>query len=72
MDIKTTVLLMIIGLVVVGLVALGGAVYFGKSYKATNVKKHKYICVGCVVASFVCLVTAIQVLMMFRYVIFGA
>lgn len=69
MDLKTVVLAMVIGLLVVGLLALVLAVHFGKQYQGFGVKKHKYICVSCTVACFVCVVTAVQIFLMFKPII---
>lgn len=48
----------------IGILALGLAVYFGKKYNAAGVKKDKYLCVSCSVASCVFIITAFQVLLM--------
>ncbi len=72
MDVKTMITGMIALLVIVGMAALFAAVTFGRQYQAGGTKKQKYICVGCTVAAFVCIVTAVQILLMFRVVLFGA
>ena len=41
-----------------------------KISNAGGTKKQKYLCVGCTVASCVCLMTAVQIVMMFRNVLF--
>ncbi len=63
---------MIALLVLVGIGALYGAIYFGKRYQAGGTKKQKYSCVCCTVAGFVCIVTAVQILLMFRVMLFMA
>ena len=44
---------------------------FGKKYKTIGMRKNKLICVGCTVAACVCIITAVQILLMFRTVLWG-
>ena len=71
MDLKTTISIMAAILVIIGILAVVLAVNFGRQYNAGGTKKQKYLCVGCVVASCVCIMTAVQILMMFRNVLFS-
>lgn len=66
MGLQHTILLLVGILLLLGLAAVVGAWYFGKQYQAGGKKQQKYICVTCCVASCVCLITAIQILWMFR------
>ena len=72
MDLKTTIIGMIGILAVLGIAAVCAAVIFGKQYQNGGTKKQKYICVCCSVAGFVCIVTAVQIFLMFRTVLTGA
>ena len=72
MEVKTVITGMIVLLIVIGIAALFAAIVFGRQYQAGGTKKQKYICVSCTVAAFVCIVTAAQILLMFRAVLFGA
>ena len=58
-------------LLAVGIIAIVLAVQFGKKYKTIGMRKNKLICVGCTVAACVCIITAIQILLMFRTVLWG-
>ena len=72
MELKTMIIGMIALLFVIGITAVCAAVFFGKRYQAGGTRKDKYICVCCTVAGFVCIVTAVQIGLMFRAVLFGA
>lgn len=72
MELQTMIFAMVAVLCIVGLIAVCAAVYLGKQYQNGGTKKQKYLCVCCTVASFVCIVTAVQVLLMFRGVLFAA
>ena len=72
MDLKAVIAGMIALLVIAGIAALFAAIILGRQYQAGGTKKQKYICVSCTVAAFVCIVTAVQILLMFRAVLFGA
>ncbi|MBQ2777146.1 MAG: hypothetical protein IJF50_06555 [Peptococcaceae bacterium] len=69
MDVKMMITAMIIALALTGAVAVCAAYYFGKRYQAGGTKKEKYICVCCTVAGFVCIVTAVQIGLMFRTIL---
>lgn len=69
MEIQQFIKLFVTILLVLGGAAMGVAFYFGKQYQAGGSKREKYICVGCSVASCVCFITAIQVIIMFRNVL---
>ena len=71
MELKTMITAMKIVLALIGAVAACVAYYFGKRYQAGGTKKEKYICVCCTVAGFVCIVTAVQIGLMFRTVLFA-
>ena len=71
MELKTMIIGMMVVLLLIGAVALCAAVYFGKRYQAGGTRKEKYICVCCTVAGFVCVVTAVQIGLMFRVVLFS-
>lgn len=71
MELKTMITAMMIVLALIGAVATCVAYYFGKRYQAGGTKKEKYICVCCTVAGFVCIVTAVQIGLMFRTVLFA-
>lgn len=71
MDLKTSIIGIIAVLTVLGIAAVCAAVFFGKQYQAGGAKNHKYICVCCSVAGFVCIVTAVQIFLMFRIVLLG-
>ena len=58
-------------LLVIGIIAIVLAVQFGKKYKSIGMRKNKLICVGCTVAACVCIITAVQILLMFRTVLWG-
>ena len=58
-------------LLAVGIIAIVLAVQFGKIYKTIGMRKNKLICVGCTVAACVCIITAVQILLMFRTVLWG-
>ena len=58
-------------LLAVGIIAIVLAVQFGKKYKTIGIRKNKLICVGCTVAACVCIITAVQILLMFRTVLWG-
>jgi len=58
-------------LLAVGIIAIVLAVQFGKKYKTIGMRKNKLICVGCTVAACVCIITAVQILLMFRTVLWG-
>ena len=58
-------------LLAVGIIAIVLAVQFGKRYKTIGMRKNKLICVGCTVAACVCIITAVQILLMFRTVLWG-
>jgi len=58
-------------LLAVGITAIVLAVQFGKKYKTIGMRKNKLICVGCTVAACVCIITAVQILLMFRTVLWG-
>ena len=58
-------------LLAVGIIAIVLAVQFGKKYKTIGMRKNKLICVGCTVATCVCIITAVQILLMFRTVLWG-
>ena len=58
-------------LLAVGIIAIVLAVQFGKKYKTSGMRKNKLICVGCTVAACVCIITAVQILLMFRTVLWG-
>jgi len=66
LDVKATVLLMVVLLLVIGGIAVGFAVVFGKRYQAGGSKQQKYFCVACCVLSCVCVITVIQITLMFR------
>ncbi|MBQ2015145.1 MAG: hypothetical protein IIV26_07480 [Peptococcaceae bacterium] len=69
MDLKTTIIAMLVLLAAVGVAAICAAVFFGKRYQDGGTKNQKYICVCCSVAGFVCIVTAVQIFLMFRNVL---
>lgn len=71
MDVLTTVWMIAGGLFAAGLAFIVVAVWFGRQYQAGGNKNHKYICVACTVASCVCIITAIQIYLMFRGVTAG-
>ena len=52
--------------------AAAAAAVFGKRYKQIGMRKNKLICVCFTVMSCVCVVTAIQIVLMFRNVLFAA
>ena len=56
-------------LLAVGIITIVLAVQFGKKYKTIGMRKNKLICVGCTVAACVCIITAVQILLMFRTVL---
>ena len=56
-------------LLAVGIIAIVLAVQLGKKYKTIGMRKNKLICVGCTVAACVCIITAVQILLMFRTVL---
>ena len=58
-------------LLAVGIIAIVLAAQFGKKYKTIGMRKNKLICVGCTVAACVCIITAVQILLMFRTVLWG-
>ena len=58
-------------LLAVGIIAIVLAVQFGKKYKTIGMRKNKLFCVGCTVAACVCIITAVQILLMFRTVLWG-
>ena len=58
-------------LLAVGIIAIVLAVQFGKKYKTIGMRKNKLLCVGCTVAACVCIITAVQILLMFRTVLWG-
>lgn len=58
-------------LVLLGIAAALGAVHFGKRYKADNIRKDKLLCVCCTVAGCVCIMTAGQILWMFRNILWA-
>ena len=66
-----TILGLVAVLLAVGIIAIVLAVQFGKKYKTIGMRKNKLICVGCTVAACVCIITAIQILLMFRTVLWG-
>lgn len=72
METKSAITLMILVLLLLGGVAIVLAVHFGKQYQAGGGKNKKYLCVVCCVFSCVCIVTAIQILFMFRPLLFAA
>ena len=72
MGLTTTIIGMIALLAVLGIAAVCAAVLFGKQYQAGGTRKQKYLCVCCSVAGFVCIVTAVQIFLMFRPVLFAA
>ena len=59
-------------LLVMGVMAAAAAVVFGKKYKQIGMRKNKSICVCFTVMSCVCVVTAIQLMLMFHNVLFAA
>ena len=59
-------------LLVMGVMAAVAAVVFGKKYKQIGIRKNKLICVCFTVMSCVCVVTAIQLMLMFHNVLFAA
>ena len=69
MDVKSTILTYVFLLLAVGIAAIGFAVYFGKRYNAMGGKKNKVICVGCSVLACVCIMTAGQIILMFRQIL---
>ena len=58
-------------LLAVGITAIVLAVQFGKKYKTIGMRKNKLLCVGCTVAAGVCIITSVQILLMFRTVLWG-
>ena len=66
MGVTNLVVPLMIVLVIVGLAAIAGAVIFGNRYKSGGTRNDKYLCVCCCVASCVCLITAVQIYLMFR------
>lgn len=59
-------------LLALGAMAAAAAAVFGKRYKQIGMRKNKLICVCFTVMSCVCVVTAIQIVLMFRNVLFAA
>ncbi len=72
MELKTTILCMIGALLVLGIGTLYLAMQFGRQYKAGGGRSRKYLCVCFTVACCVCTITAIQILFMFRNILFAA
>ncbi len=66
MDLQHTILLLVGFLIVLGVAAAVVAWYFGRQYQSGGSKRQKYVCVACCVGSCVCIITAIQILLMFR------
>ncbi|MBQ3120192.1 MAG: hypothetical protein IJC12_04905 [Peptococcaceae bacterium] len=58
-------------LLVIGIIAIVLAVQFGKKYKSIGMRKNKLLCVCCTVAACVCIITSVQILLMFRTVLGG-
>ncbi len=58
-------------LLAVGIIAIVLAVQFGKKYKTIGMRKNKLLCVCCTVAACVCIITSVQILLMFRTVLWG-
>lgn len=71
METKSTITLMMLVLLLLGGVTVMLAVHFGKQYQAGGDKNKKYLCVFCCVSSCVCIITAIQILFMFRPLLFA-
>lgn len=55
----------------IGLLAILAAVYFGRQYKAVGIRKNKLLCVCGTVTASVCIITAVQIVLMFRTVLWG-
>ena len=68
MEAQHVMLLWIAILLILGVAAVAAAWYFGRQYQAGGGKQRKYACVACSVAACVCIITAIQILWMFRHV----
>ena len=66
MDLQHTILLLMFFLIVLGVAAAAVAWHFDRQYQSGGSKREKYICVACCVASCVCIITAIQIIWMFR------
>lgn len=66
MDLQHTILFLVGILLILGVAAAVAAWHFGRQYQSGGTRRQKYICVTCCVASCVCIITAIQILLMFR------